>query len=240
MIVVLPMAGRGSRFRNQGYETPKPFIEVLGKPMFVWALESLTSSGLTESIEELYIIVLEEDSEKNNLIGILETVPFKVHVITIHEVTEGQLSTVLKAKDFLLKRDRPLLIVPSDTIVQHDDFDVYGAADGIISVIPQKGDHWSFAKFNTEGLVSEVAEKVRISDYASTGWYFFKSSVMFCEFAEHLIASGKKTKGEFYIMPMYQLLIDNDKKITACIAQKMYDLGTPEAKTYFESLEGKA
>ena len=31
--IVIPMAGRGSRFADAGYELPKPLIDVNGKPM---------------------------------------------------------------------------------------------------------------------------------------------------------------------------------------------------------------
>lgn len=40
--IVIPMAGLGSRFANEGYEKPKPFIDVNGKPMIVRVLENLT------------------------------------------------------------------------------------------------------------------------------------------------------------------------------------------------------
>ncbi len=39
--VVIPMAGLGSRFAKAGYEKPKPFINVGGKPMIARVLENL-------------------------------------------------------------------------------------------------------------------------------------------------------------------------------------------------------
>ena len=35
------MAGEGRRFKDEGYSTPKPLIEVLGVPMVIRALKSL-------------------------------------------------------------------------------------------------------------------------------------------------------------------------------------------------------
>lgn len=32
--LVIPMAGRGSRFSKQGYTLPKPLVELDGKPFF--------------------------------------------------------------------------------------------------------------------------------------------------------------------------------------------------------------
>ena len=41
MNVLIPMAGRGSRFASQGYTFPKPLIEVNGKPMIQVVTENL-------------------------------------------------------------------------------------------------------------------------------------------------------------------------------------------------------
>ena len=38
--IVIPMAGAGSRFAKAGYKNPKPFIDVLGKPM-IYQMQSL-------------------------------------------------------------------------------------------------------------------------------------------------------------------------------------------------------
>lgn len=40
--IVLPMAGRGSRFANAGYTLPKPLIPVHGVPMIKVVVDNLT------------------------------------------------------------------------------------------------------------------------------------------------------------------------------------------------------
>ena len=42
--LILPMAGRGSRFFENGFVCPKPLIEIHGKPFFYWAARSVESS----------------------------------------------------------------------------------------------------------------------------------------------------------------------------------------------------
>ncbi|HSX29838.1 MAG TPA: hypothetical protein VLE73_04750 [Candidatus Saccharimonadales bacterium] len=39
--IIMPMAGAGSRFAKAGFTTPKPLIQVDGKPMFMKALSAL-------------------------------------------------------------------------------------------------------------------------------------------------------------------------------------------------------
>jgi len=44
--IVIPMAGLGSRFATAGYQKPKPFIDVLGRPMIERVMENI---NLTDS-----------------------------------------------------------------------------------------------------------------------------------------------------------------------------------------------
>ena len=53
-VTVLPMAGMGKRFRDQGYPDPKPLIPVSGRPMALQALSDLPST-------EHYAFVLRQD-----------------------------------------------------------------------------------------------------------------------------------------------------------------------------------
>ena len=41
MKILIPMAGEGSRFVNEGYTFPKPLIDVGGKPMIQKVVENL-------------------------------------------------------------------------------------------------------------------------------------------------------------------------------------------------------
>jgi UDP-N-acetylglucosamine diphosphorylase / glucose-1-phosphate thymidylyltransferase / UDP-N-acetylgalactosamine diphosphorylase / glucosamine-1-phosphate N-acetyltransferase / galactosamine-1-phosphate N-acetyltransferase len=232
MKVVVPMAGRGSRFANSSFSRPKPLIEVLGKPMFTWAIESLDGMDYSEII----VIALKEHESQFGLRELMNKyvkVPFQL--VLIDEVTEGQLCTVLAAKP-LIQTSESLLIIASDTLIEGDmlaDLVKEEDIDGIISVLNLPGEQWSFAKVDSDGKVIEVAEKTRISDWASTGMYYFKSGANFVEEAERLINRNERTRGEFYIMPLYQKLIDSGLNIRIAKAKNMWDMGTPEALAQF-------
>ena len=60
--IVVPMAGRGSRFTEQGYTDSKPFIDVNGKPMIHRVIENL---GIEFDKEYMFILIcLQEDYDK--------------------------------------------------------------------------------------------------------------------------------------------------------------------------------
>ena len=106
---------------------------------------------------------------------------------------------------------------------------------GIISVANVPGDRWSFARTDDQGRVVEVAEKVRISDHASTGLYYFSSGCQFVEVGDAMIRAGEKTRGEYYVIPIYQKYIERGWLVTIAPAVEMWDMGTPEALNIFKN-----
>lgn len=232
MIVVIPMAGRGSRFSNVGYRTPKPLIEVYGKPMIYYAYRSIEKVAF----RKLVFIALREHEAEYQVSEVLKKhIPVEFELILIDEVTEGQLCTVLLSSSYF-QSGEGLLIAAADSYIKcniHLEI-LLRRSDGIISVSNSEGNQWSFAKVNEEGKVIEVAEKVKISDYASTGLYYFADSLLFKEEALKMIEDKETAKGEYYIMPLYSKLIRKGLNIELSHASEMWDMGTPEAKDRFE------
>lgn len=237
MKVVLPMAGRGSRFANQGVTTPKPLIEIAGRPMVWWALQSLKELAF----EQIVFIALREHDEQFQLKKTLPTlIPdgIKVDMIFLDNVTEGQLCTVLTADQFI-DTEEDVLVASSDTLVLSSlAADIASRPEncaGLISVANMPGDRWSFAGIDAQGNVVKVAEKVRISDHASTGLYYFSSGRTFLRYGRQMVERQERIRGEYYIIPLYQKLIDDGQVIRLSFADEMWDMGTPESLTAFES-----
>lgn len=236
MNIVVPMAGRGSRFAKEGIVIPKPLIDVAGRPMVAWALESISDllSGA-----RLIFVVLKEHEERyrlNDLLRSLSGAASEVELVMLDDVTEGQLSTVMSAVDRIdLKRD--LLVASCDTyVVSQLANDIQERPDrckGIISVADMPGDRWSFAQTDEDGRVVRVAEKERISNHASTGLYYFSSTQEFVTIANEMISNNEKTRGEYYVIPVYQKYIQRGWHVDISVARHMWDLGTPDALEAF-------
>ena len=238
MIIVLPMAGRGSRFEGHGYERPKPLILVNGVPMFITSLASI--EGILYS--ELVIVALKEHEELYGISKYLSEYKIeRTRLVLIDEVTQGQLCTVLAASDFINKNE-DVLIIGSDTIVDSEiGADIQNKTSdckGLISVADMPGDRWSFASTDANGKVIEVAEKVRISSHASTGMYYFSNGTEFVSFSNEMITNKETTKGEYYVIPVYQKMITKGDFIGISKAKAMWDLGTPDSLKEFLKEEG--
>jgi len=235
MIAVMPMAGRGSRFAKIGINTPKPLINVKGKPMYAWAMNSLPLNLLRQVV----FICLNEHLEERRLrddiqwrFGHLDPV-----IIGLDTVTEGQACTVLIARE-LINREEPLLIYNSDTychtMLAERIPTLAPSIDGLLGVFKAAGDRWSFARVDKMGRVIETAEKKRISTWACTGLYYFKRGSDFVTYAESMIAANERVNQEFYVAPVYNLMIAQDADIRIDEARDVWALGTPEDLDFFD------
>ena len=234
MIVVMPMAGRGSRFAGHQIERPKPLIPVAGEPMFMRALRSLDGIPYSRIV---FVALAEHDVHFGVRDLIRRHVGDHAAVVLLDDVTEGQLCSVLAAREYF-NSDEDVLIASSDTYIRsglaRDIARCGPACHGLISVANLPGDRWSFARTDESGAVVEVAEKVRISDHASTGLYYFSDSRRFVATANAMIANQEKTRGEYYVIPVYQKYIDQGLRVELSLADEMWDMGTPEALAAFE------
>ena len=110
-------------------------------------------------------------------------------------------------------------------------------ADGGIVSFTATHPKWSFAKINESGLVTEVAEKNPISDIATVGYYWWKHGSDFVKYSEQMIDKDLRINGEFYVCPVFNEAISDQKQIRTFNTEGMWGLGTPEDLKYY--LENK-
>jgi len=226
--VVIPMAGLGTRFKDAGFKVPKPLIDVLGKPMYYWAVSSLPLDSCTRLIfialtEHLDNLGLREDIQRRYS-------QYDLEIISVAEPTAGQACTVLLAKEFI-DNDMPLIIHNVDTYFVSNlarSLKETPFTDGIISVFEDTNPKWSFVRIDESGQVQEVAEKKPISNLATTGMYYFGSGKSYVSAVEEMIKKNIRVNNEFYISSAYNILIQQGAKIGVDYASEVYCFGTPE------------
>lgn len=241
--IVIPMAGEGSRFVAAGYEKPKPFIDVDGKPMIVRVMENLSYP------DARYILIARKEhiEKEAALVNAIEK-NYNARFIAIDKLTEGTACTVLFARKFI-NNDTPLLIANSDQLVDIDMADYINDCfeRGLDGSILTFTDHelnpkWSFAKTDDDGLVTEVQEKKAISPYATVGIYLFDKGSDFVNSAIDMIINNDRVNNEFYTCPVYNYSIKNGSKIGIYNIDffQMHGLGTPpDLENYLKDAEIK-
>ncbi|EAL4349827.1 lipopolysaccharide biosynthesis protein [Campylobacter jejuni] len=238
MNIVIPMAGLGSRFVKAGFDKPKPFIDVLDKPMIVRVLENLKYK------DARYILIARKEhlTKEKKLVDEIKN-NFNVEFIPIDKLTEGTACTVLYARKYI-NNDMPLMIANSDQIVDINIADFIndsfkrGLDGSILTFIDkEKNPKWSFAKLNND-LVVEVKEKEAITEFATVGIYFFNKGKIFVESAIDMIIENDRVNNEFYTCPVYNYAIKSGAKIGIYNIDfsKMHGIGTPEDLEIFKAI----
>ncbi len=231
MNILIPMAGAGSRFQKAGYPFPKPLIDINGKPMIQWVLESLHLNG------KYIFIVQKKHYEQYDLKSLLNIIAPNCEIILTEGLTEGAACTTLLAEKFI-NNDDPLLISnadqyikwnSTDTIMNFMENELSGGLLTFESIHPKH----SFAKIEGNNLVTEVAEKKVISNNATVGIYFWKKGSEYIKYANDMIKKNIRTNNEFYICPVYNQAIKDNKKFIISHVDEMWGMGTPEELNNF-------
>jgi dTDP-glucose pyrophosphorylase len=238
--VVITMAGRGSRFYDAGYKVPKYEITAHGRSLFEWSLLSLENFLTPQS--RLIFVCLQENMASSFILGITKTLGIsEVHIIELKELTDGQATSAYLSRD-LWNPEWPLLIYNIDTYVNPRAIkpaDIRPGSDGWVPCFQVSGDHWSFVKLGEDGWAVDLAEKQRISDYASIGLYYFNRAGQYVDLYERFFRESKNlVRGEKYVAPLYrQLLADGGKvSLSDLPISDVHVLGTPAELDQFIQL----
>jgi beta-phosphoglucomutase-like phosphatase (HAD superfamily)/dTDP-glucose pyrophosphorylase len=223
--ILIPMAGSGSRFFKAGYKDPKPLIDVDGKPMIQRVVENIQIPG------NYIFIVQSEHYKKYNLNPAFTQLVPGCKIIQVDGVTDGAARTALLAKQYI-DNEKPLIIANSDQLLDWDSSEFMSqlleiGSDGNMALFLANEDKWSYAKIKNNRII-EVAEKIAISNNASTGIYGWAKGSDYVKYAEQMIEKNIRVNNEFYICPVYNEAIQDNKRILPIFVDAMYGLGTPE------------
>ena len=228
--ILLPIAGKAQRFADQGYDMPKPLIMAKTKQVIDWAMESIdyTECNLIFAVRLEHIHNYSIDTILKRKFG------ENVKIVVVDHDTDGSVSTCLLAKEHI-DNDLPLFIYTPDVYFQStfDPSSVSEELDGALLTFKANSPAHSYARTDEDGYVTKTAEKQVISSDAAVGVYYYKQGSMFVKYAEELVNKDIRTKDEFYICPMYNLLVRDGYKVGIVPVQKMHVLGTPEELEFF-------
>ncbi len=237
--IVLPIAGRGSRFAVAGYTLPKPLIPVHGEPMIAAVVRNIRPSRPHRFI----FVALAEHLEHAGMREALEAAAPGCVIVPVDKVTEGAACTVLLARDYINNNDA-LMLANSDQWVDVDINRYLAAmdeqsADGLIMTMQADDPKWSFVGLDRRQFVTRVVEKEVISNEATVGIYNFRRGAAFVAAADRMIAKNLRVNNEFYVAPVYNEMIDEGARIAiynvGSEGAGMYGLGIPSDLALFLS-----
>jgi dTDP-glucose pyrophosphorylase len=228
MNIVIPMAGQGSRFANSGFALPKPLINVAGKPMYRYAVDSLpihlASKLIFVLIRSEHLDLIVDDIELNY--G-----HYPLSIIILESNTSGQAESVLKCeKEFDLTVST--LVHNCDTYFHADQVWndlIQSQNDGALMLFKSNESRWSYALLNEEcSKIIDVREKKVISEHASTGTYYFKNTYELLANIKFIISKDIRENNEFYLSSIYRIMLQNQKTILPLWTKRFLCFGTPQ------------
>lgn len=222
MTIVIPMAGLSSRFTNAGYTLPKYMLYIKDKTLF-----NLAVSSFRKYFETCRFVFVARDiydtphfiENECKLLGIKN-----FHVV-VTEPTRGQAETVFKGVGGAnVPADESILIFNVDTFrpgfLLPDDLDSW---DGYLECFVGDGANWSYAKTEdgtSNTKVIATAEKKAISNFCSTGIYYFRHASDFVTAYQENEQTPINGVKELYVAPLYNFLIRDGKNVHVDIIRK--------------------
>ena len=239
--LILPMAGRGSRFFKNGFVCPKPLIEINGKPFFYWAARSVEKFV---DCADLTFVVLEEHIRDFAIDEKIKAYWPAARIVALPEVTEGAAVTALKGCEDLPDGE-PILFNDCDHLFVCRAFNEFCAKggfangpEGALLTFESDSPAYSYLQYGADGNVCHTVEKQVVSHDAICGAYYFKDKKTYADAcAEYLKNCEYK---EFFVSGIYNVLAARGADLRGFATDLHLPFGTPAEYAQAEQEANKA
>lgn len=216
-INLIPLAGRGKRFTNEGYNEPKPLIPVNDRPMIIQACLYLPEA------EKTIFVCLGKHLDEYPLNNEIKQVYSKAKIVRLDEVTRGQACTCevgLKGENV----DAPLFVAASDNgMLWNKDKYQELLNDETVHCIVWSFRHYSLSEKNPQmygwievdenNNIQRVSVKKPISanpyeDHAIVGAFYFRKADYLLQAVQQMYKKNVRINNEFYVDSCINEIID--------------------------------
>lgn len=225
MKIILPMAGFGTRLRPHTWNVPKPLVPLAGKTMIDHVLDRL----LVLEPEEIICIVGYLGDQIEAYVKGHYSIPTR---FVVQPEMRGQAHAIALTKGMV---EGDALVMFADTLFEADFSPLRNLrAEGIDGAIYVKEiddpRRFGIAMIDETGVATQLVEKPDnpTSNLALVGIYYFAESAPLYDAIDALIASGRTTKGEYYLSDAVQLMIERGQRLQTFPIPVWEDCGKPE------------
>ena len=242
--LILPMAGHGSRFKNENYELPKPLLPVDTKTMIECAVDCLPKTVCKK------FICLKEHIDEYNIKNILENKYDNCSVTALNHVTQGQACTC-ELGFSETDHDNSILISACDNGVLYDT-EKYNTLlnDETIDIIVWTYKNQSASKNNPNmyawletddqnNIINVSCKKFNPDkhnikqSHVIIGTMFYRKGINFINGLKQNYENKIMTNGEYYVDDVINANIKAGLKVKAFQVSHYICWGTPnDYKTY--------
>ena len=225
------MAGRGSRFFEDGFVQPKPLIEIHGAPFFYWAARSIEKNIPLDGIT---FVVLKEHIRDFGLEARIRAYWPDARIVALDEVTPGAAVTCRKGCEDL-PDGVPLLFNDCDHLFLCRAFEDFCRA---LLTFPSDSPAYSYLQYGANGLVCRTVEKQVVSHDAICGAYYFKDKATYLSACEEYLHTCRYK--EFFVSGVYNVLAGRGRAVRGFATDLHLPFGTPAEYALAERPENAA
>lgn len=211
--IVVPMAGKSFFFDENKDGFVKPFIEICGKTMLEWFIESFYSVK-----DKHFIFVLkEEDIFAHGLDeAIMVLTQGQSEIVSLKNETMGMVCSAMMAIDSI-NDENPLLLVNYDqifTLNLNEKLKEFEGFDAGVLTFDSIHPRYAYVKCE-KNLVVQAFEKKPVSRQAVAGFYYFSKGELFMEVAKSAIRKESHYQGKYFPSLLLNELVLQNKKVIA-------------------------
>jgi len=205
IVGLIPAAGRGKRLRPLTDKTPKPLIEICGKPLIMYAINHLCSIGVKEIIIALHY-------KKNKIKKFLESIKLNVPIKYCYpDELLGLAYTIYSARELI---SSTFVVHLADNIFTENcryAIEEHIRKNADATLVVEKGDPEN--RYETilmkNSKILDIVEKAKFSyGYRGTGIYIFEPTIFkYCE------GLRESERGEIELQDAIKNMIKNGKNV---------------------------
>ena len=243
---ILPLAGHGSRFSKEGYNNPKPLINVNNLPMVIQAIKCLPQS------KNNVFIALNDHLDKYPLETKIKQSYPNSFITKINKVTEGQACTTeIGIKESNIDPEKPILITACDNGVYYNVQKYQELVDDISNDIivwsfrneptsRNNPDMYAWMTTNNNDYVKHVSCKKFIKEihnikesHVIIGTMFFRKGKYFLDGLSKNYQENIRSNNEFYVDDVLNQNIKSGLNVKVFEVDNYICWGTPnDYETY--------
>lgn len=251
MNILIPMAGAGSRFVQEGYTQHKPVIPTTQRhtgrsvPMVVAAVDDLPVDADAPDCNLIFIV--RDFHVTDGVTDAIRSYYPHAQFIIVDRLTDGQASTCLLARN-LIDNNHPLLIAACDNGMElRPNAFCAASAHSDALIVTFRNNEAVCAKPQSYGWVRTdgdkalgVSIKTPISttpmrDHAVVGTFWFRHGHDFVAAADAMIAADDRINGEFYVDQVFKYLISAGLDVRVLECERYLCWGTPPDYEAYEN-----
>jgi len=236
MKIVIPMSGMSRRFIDAGYQIPKYLIHANNKRVIEHIVD------LYPKDSNFLFIINDKHEQETEVVNLLNDIVSNKTIVTIDSHKKGPVYTVSQALQHIEDDEQ--------VVVNYCDFSMYWDYQDFENFVDETecdscvvcytgfhphmlgGDNYAFCKVNLHNDILEIREKQpftdnKMSEYASTGTYYFRKGEYVKKYFQQLIEEDVNINGEYYVSLVHNLMIRDNLINKVYEVPHMLQWGTP-------------